>query len=74
MLLLELFDAAKQGYQDQADDKSAPKWKDMRKTKLTLRQITKLRKMLDVRNYEAHKNLEKVRKQYNAPPQEGGGL
>ncbi len=73
MILLELFDPAVEGYQDVADDNSRPKWKESRKTKLTLRQIRKLRKMLDVRNYEASKNLEKIRTQYSAPPAEGAG-
>lgn len=64
MKLFEMFDPALPGYQDQKDDNSAPKWKESRKTKLTLRQIRKLRKMNDVRNYERSQNLKKVRNQY----------
>ena len=64
MILLELFDPALPGYQDLESDNSKPKWKENRKTKLTLRQIRKLRKMLDVRNYEAKKHLERVHAQY----------
>ena len=52
--------------QDIANDNSKPKWKESRKTKLTLRQIRKLRKMLDVRNYEKQKYLKKVHEQYGA--------
>ena len=51
MKLMEMFDAAVPGYQDVSSDNSKPKWRESRKTKLTLKQIRKLRKMLDVRNY-----------------------
>ena len=70
MKLFEMFKPAVPGYQDTSDDNSKPRWKESRKTKLTLRQIRKLRKMFDVRNFEKSKNLEKVRKQYKpaAPP------
>ena len=64
MILLELFDPAVAGYQDVNDDNSKPKWRESRKTKLTLRQIRKLRKMNDVRNFEAQKNLKKIHAQY----------
>ena len=68
MKLFEMFDAAIPGLQDVEDDNSQPKWKESRKTKLTLRQIRKLRKMHDVRTYERAKNLKKVRTQYQPPP------
>jgi len=64
MLLNEMFDPAIPGYQDEKSDNSKPKWKESRKTKLTLRQIRKLRKMNDVRSYEKAQTLKKVRKQY----------
>jgi len=64
MNLMEMFDAAIPGYQDLESDNSKPKWKESRKTKLTLRQIRKLRKMMDVRNYEKKKYLKKVHEQY----------
>lgn len=64
MNLFEMFDAPIEGYQNIAADNSKPKWKESRKTKLTLRQIRKLRKMLDVRNYEKQKYLKKVHEQY----------
>jgi hypothetical protein len=67
MKLFEMFDAAIPGYQDQEKDNTRLKWKETRKTKLTLRQIRKLRKMIDVRNYEKAQNLKKVRKQYEVP-------
>jgi hypothetical protein len=64
MKLFEMFDKPVDGYQDVATDNSEPKWKQFRKTKLTLKQIRKLRKMNDVRNYEHAQNLKKIRKQY----------
>jgi len=71
MKLFEMFDVAIPGIQDVGDDNSKPIWRTSRKTKLTLSQIRKLRKMLDVRNYEKTKHLSKVRKQYGAKPEEG---
>ena len=73
MKLYEMFDPAIEGYQDVSADNSKPKWKESRKTKLTLRQIRKLRKMLDVRNFEKAQNLKKIRKQYTpAAPEQAG--
>ena len=67
-----MFDAAVPGYQDLSADNSKPKWRESRKTKLTLRQIRKLRKMLDVRNYEKSKYLKKVHEQYGASAPDAG--
>ena len=64
MKLFEMFDKGIDGYQDTSADNSPPKWGEVRKSKLTLRQIRKLRKMLDVRNYEQSQNLKKIRTQY----------
>jgi hypothetical protein len=69
MKLLEMFEAPINGYQDVNQDNSKPEWKTSRKTKLTLKQIRKLRKMLDVRNYEKKEHLKKVREQYGAANQ-----
>ena len=70
MRLFEMYNAPVEGYQDPAQDQSKWKWTETRKTKLTLRQIRKLRKMLDVRNYEYAKNLKKIRKQYEPVAEE----
>ena len=67
MKLFEMFDAAIPGYQDVESDNSKPKWRESRKTKLTLRQIRKLRKMNDVRNYEKASSLKKIHAQYSQP-------
>ena len=64
MILLELFDRAIPGLQDVEDDNSVPQWRQNRKSKLTLRQIRKLRRMHDVRIYERAKNLKKIQDQY----------
>jgi hypothetical protein len=66
---MEMFEPPVAGYQDVESDNSKPKWKQSRKTKLTLKQIRKLRKMLDVRNYEKKKHLKKVHEQYGAKPE-----
>jgi hypothetical protein len=70
MKLMEMFDTPVAGMQDVDQDNSKPTWKTSRKTKLTLKQIRKLRKMLDVRQYERQQHLKKVRKQYGAKTQE----
>lgn len=66
MRLMEMYNPAIEGFQDVAADNSKPKWKESRKTKLTLRQIRKLRKMMDVRTYEKQKYMKKVQEQYGA--------
>ena len=66
MKLMEMFDTTIAGMQDVDQDNSKPTWKASRKTKLTLKQIRKLRKMLDVRQYERQQHLKKVHKQYGA--------
>lgn len=74
MKLFEMFDAPVQGYQDVSTDNSKHQWTETRKTKLTLRQIRKLRKMLDVRNFERAQNLKKVRKQYTPAAEPASGM
>lgn len=67
MILNELYQRDPEAYQDVAQDNSQPKLGDLRKTKLTLRQINKLRRMNDVRAFEFKEKLKKVQQQY-APP------
>jgi hypothetical protein len=69
MILLELFSREKSAYQDLSQDNSQPRLGDLRKTKLTLRQINKLRRLNDVRGFEFKERLEKVRRQYAPPAQ-----
>jgi hypothetical protein len=71
MRLNEMFEPPVAGMQDVDQDNSKPTWKSSRKTKLTLGQIRKLRKMLDVRQYERQLHLKQVRKQYGAKSDQG---
>ena len=65
MILFELFQPAVTGYQDVAQDNSQPQLGDLRKTKLTLRQINKLRQLNDIRQYEFKEKLKDVKRQYS---------
>jgi hypothetical protein len=68
MILNEFFKKEPEAYQDLSQDNSQPELGDLRKTRLTLRQINKLRKMNDVRAYEYKEKLKLVRQQYAPPP------
>lgn len=74
MKLFEMFDPPVQGMQDVNADNSKPVWRTSRKTKLTLKQIRKLRRMLDVRNYEKKLYLNNVREQYGPKPEGDSGM
>lgn len=69
MILLELYQPAPQAYQDRAQDNSQPRLGDLRKSKLTLRQINRLRQLNDVRQYEFREKLKKIQTQYAPPAQ-----
>jgi hypothetical protein len=68
MILNELYSHSPGAYQDISQDNSVTKLGDLRKTRLTLRQLNKLRQMNDVRNYEYKEKLKDIRKQYAPPP------
>lgn len=67
MNLYEFFQPETPGLQDVEDDNSQPEAGDLRKSKLTLKQINKLRRMNDVRTYEYQENLKQIKKQYATP-------
>lgn len=69
MILNEIYDTQPPAYQDLSADNSQPKLGELRKTRLTLRQINKLRMMNDVRSYEFKEKLKKIKAQYSPPPQ-----
>lgn len=69
MILNELYQASPEAYQTVAQDNSQPELNDLRKTKLTLRQINKLRKLNDVRTYEFAERVKRVKRQYAPPAQ-----
>jgi hypothetical protein len=73
MILNELYNREPSAYQDVGADNSQPSLGDTRKTRLTLRQLRKLRQMNDVRTYEYKEKLKLVRQQY-APPAAPPGL
>ena len=68
MLLQEFWNKDPEAYQDVSQDNAQVTVHDLRKTRLTLRQLNKLRKMNDVRTYEYKEKLKLVRKQYAPPP------
>jgi hypothetical protein len=68
MLLTEFFKKDPQAYQDLSQDNSQPELGDLRKTRLTLRQLNKLRMMNDVRAVEYKEKLKNIRTQYAPPP------
>ena len=68
MNLFEVFEEAPNGYRTEKDDNTALKLSDLRKTKLTLKQLNRLRVMNDVRKLEHEQKLETVQDQYKAPP------
>jgi hypothetical protein len=68
MILNEIYEKSPAAYQDLSQDNSQLKLGDLRKTRLTLRQLNKLRQMQDVRGYEYKEKLKLVRQQYAPPP------
>jgi hypothetical protein len=68
MILNEIYEKSPEAYQDVGQDNSQPKLGDLRKTRLTLRQLNKLRQMNDVRSYEYKQKLKQVKQQYAPPP------
>jgi len=68
MKLFEFYDAPDATFQEQKNDNSVPELGDLRKTKLTLKQISKMRKMYDMRNYEKTQDLKRIQAQFAPPP------
>jgi hypothetical protein len=69
MILNELYERSPSAFQDVSQDNTQPKLGDLRKTKITLKQLNKLRKMQDTRSYEYNDKLKLIRKQYAPPAQ-----
>jgi hypothetical protein len=68
MILNEIYEKSPEAYQDISQDNSQPTLKDTRKTRLTLRQLNKLRQMNDIRSVEYKEKLKLVKKQYAPAP------
>lgn len=69
MLLIEFIERVSPDRQDLSQDNSQVQLSDLRKSRLTLRQLNKLRKMNDVRSYEYKEKLKQIRQQYQPPAQ-----
>jgi hypothetical protein len=69
MILNELYDRSPDPYQNLSQDNSQPEMGQLRKTRLTLRQIKRLREMNDLRDKEFREKLKFVRLQYAPPPE-----
>jgi hypothetical protein len=67
MILNELYNLAKPGYQTEKDDHTPLKLSDLRKTRLTLADINRIRMANDVRKVEHENKLENISKQYKPP-------
>ena len=67
MLLFEL-DAKKQEEDKQYQDSSAAMKTDTRKTRLTLEQLSKLRKLSDLKAVEYQESIKEIRKQFAPAP------
>ena len=72
MNILEIFEPQPNGYSTEQDDNTSLKLSDVRKTKLTLKQLNRLRIMNDIRKLEHEQKLTSVRKQYKTPAAEPG--
>lgn len=70
MILNEMFAEYPDQYQDLSKDDSQLKYTDTRKTRLTLDQINRLRKMNDMRALEHAKEMALVQQMYGAQPTE----
>jgi hypothetical protein len=69
MILNEIYQPVPNAYQDLARDNSQPAIANLRKTRLTLKQLNKLRQMNDLRKYEYKEKLKDIKKQYSPPAQ-----
>ena len=67
MILNELYDLPKPGYQSEKDDNTPIKLSDLRKTRLTLADLNRIRMANDVRKVEHENKLETISKQYRPP-------
>jgi hypothetical protein len=69
MILREFFQNEPTAYHDLNNDNSRPMLGKLRKTRLTLKQLNKIRRMNDLRKYEYEQKLKDIRVQYAPPAQ-----
>lgn len=67
MNILEIFEPTPAGYRSEKEDDTSLALSDLRKTKITLKQLNRLRIMNDVRKLEHEQKVDSVQKQYKAP-------
>lgn len=67
MIITELFNLPKKGYQSDKEDNTPMKLGDLRKTRLTLADLNRMRMANDVRKVEHESKLENITKQYKPP-------
>ena len=69
MILNELYDRSPSEYQDLSQDNTQPEMGQLRKSRLTLKQLNKLRKMNEIREIEFQNKLKFLSMQYSPPMQ-----
>ena len=69
MILHEFFQPEPSAYHDLSSDNSRPMMGKLRQTRLTLKQLNKIRRMNDLRKYEFEQKLQDIRTQYAPPAQ-----
>ena len=74
MNILEMFEPEPTGYATEKDDNTTLKLSDLRKTKITLKQLNRLRIMNDIRKLEHEQKLTTVRQQYKAPAADAAAM
>ena len=67
MVIAEMFNLPKKGYQSEKEDNTPFKLNDLRKTRLTLADLNRMRMANDVRKVEHESKLENITKQYKPP-------
>lgn len=72
MNLFEIFQPEAIGYQTQKDDNTVAKPNQTRRSRITLKRLSRLRMVNDVRKLEHEKYLEKVSSQYKSQSQASG--
>jgi hypothetical protein len=69
MILNEIYSKDPAAYQDLEQDNSQTDLSSLRKTRLTLQQLSKLRQLNDARSVEYKEKLNLIQQQY-APPEQ----
>lgn len=71
MRIQQLFENIEEFYHTSSEDNSSQKLTDVRKTRLTLKQIKKLREMNDIKKYEQELKFRSLNRQYKPSQPQG---